>query len=133
MQGRASDRLKVFAVTVLTSWDQTHLNDHGLSMGVLDLVLRRAEMATKAGADGVIASAQEAERLRAEFGDRLEIVTPGIRPAGADTNDQKRVITPAKAIAAGADRLVVGRPIVQAQSPVEAARTILQEIQAAIN
>ncbi|MEM9233946.1 MAG: orotidine-5'-phosphate decarboxylase, partial [Pseudomonadota bacterium] len=109
IQGRADERLRIFAVTVLTSWDQAQLNDHGIPMDVIDLVLRRAEMAAKAGADGVIASAAEASRLREEFGDELQIVTPGIRPAGADANDQKRVITPQDAIAAGAVRPPVGR------------------------
>ncbi|MEM9232726.1 MAG: orotidine-5'-phosphate decarboxylase, partial [Pseudomonadota bacterium] len=133
VQGRADERLRIFAVTVLTSWDQVQLNDHGIPMDVIDLVLRRAEMAAKAGADGVIASAAEASRLREEFGDELQIVTPGIRPAGADANDQKRVITPQDAIAAGADRLVVGRPIVQANDPASAARSIVQQISQSVS
>ena len=128
LQGRADEKLKVLAVTVLTSWDQATLNDHGIPMGVFDLVLRRAEMAAEAGADGVIASAAEAEEIRKRFGDRLEIVTPGIRPAGAAAHDQKRVITPRDAIEAGADRLVVGRPIVEAADPAAAAAAIIAEI-----
>ncbi|WP_370336289.1 orotidine-5'-phosphate decarboxylase [Parvularcula marina] len=128
LNGRVSERLKIFAVTVLTSWDQSHLNDHGIGMGVLDLVLLRAEMAAEAGADGVIASAAEAKEIRARLGDALEIVTPGIRPAGVAADDQKRVITPGDAIKAGADRLVVGRPIVKADDPALAAKAILTEI-----
>lgn len=132
VQGRESEKLKIFAVTVLTSWDQSTLNDHGIPMGVLDLVLKRAEIAKKAGADGVIASAAEAAHLREEFGDALEIVTPGIRPEGAAADDQKRVITPSAAITAGADRLVVGRPIVKAAAPATAAKAILEDISQAI-
>lgn len=128
VQGRASEQLKIFAVTVLTSWDQAHLNDHGIPMDVLDLVLHRTEMAARAGANGVIASANEAKEIRKALGDALEIVTPGIRPAGAHAHDQKRVTTPADAIYAGANRLVVGRPIVQAEDPVAAAQAILAEI-----
>lgn len=128
LQGRGDEKLKVLAVTVLTSWDQATLNDHGIPMGVFDLVLKRAEMAAEAGADGVIASAAEAEEIRKRFGERLEIVTPGIRPAGAAAHDQKRVITPKVAIEAGADRLVVGRPIVEAADPAAAAAAIIAEI-----
>lgn len=120
--------LKVHAVTVLTSWDATTLTAHRYPGDVLDLVLHRAEMAAEAGADGVIASAQEAQAIRARFGDRLSIITPGIRPAGAATNDQKRVVTPADALKAGATGLVVGRPITQAPDPVAAAQAILEEI-----
>lgn len=128
VQGRQDEQLKIFAVTVLTSWDQDTLDRHALSMKVLDLVLYRAWMALEAGADGVIASAAEARAIRTEFGDRLEIVTPGIRPQGSAADDQKRIITPKDAIAAGADRLVVGRPIVKADDPAAAAESIVREI-----
>jgi orotidine-5'-phosphate decarboxylase len=93
------------------------------------LVVERAIRAFEAGADGIIASPQEAAMIRAlpEAQDRL-IVTPGVRPSGADLGDQKRVATPAKAIAEGADHIVVGRPVWQAEDPADAARTILAEL-----
>lgn len=129
VEGRGDDkRLKILAVTVLTSLDQRSLMKMGIDIALPDLVLKRAEFAAEAGADGVVASAQEAQAIRARFGDALNIVTPGVRPAGADANDQKRVVTPADAIAAGADYLVVGRPIVAAKDPARAARDIQQQI-----
>ncbi|MEZ5894602.1 MAG: orotidine-5'-phosphate decarboxylase [Parvularculaceae bacterium] len=131
--GRGDDkRLKIFGVTVLTSLNQESLVRAGIDMKLEDLVLKRAEFAAKAGADGVIASAKEAAAIRARFGDALQIVTPGVRPAGADANDQKRVVTPAGAIKAGATRMVVGRPIIAASDPAEAARAIQAEIAAAL-
>ncbi len=130
--GRGNDpRLKILAVTVLTSLNEQSLRQSGIDMTVEALVLKRAEFAAEAGADGVIASAQEASAIRARFGDALTIVTPGIRPAGADANDQSRIATPADAIRAGADYLVVGRPIVAADDRAKAARAILAEIEAA--
>lgn len=127
--GRGADeQLKIFAVTVLTSWDQQTVASHGIDQAVVDLVLFRAEMAANAGADGVIASAAEAAQIKQRFGDRLEIITPGIRPAGAAADDQKRVITPAAAMAAGADALVVGRPITKATDPAAAAAMIAAQI-----
>ena len=128
--GRGDVALDILAVTVLTSWDQGTLAAHGIDTPVADLVLRRAEMAVRHGADGVIASAEEAGAIRARFGDALKIVTPGIRPTGAAMHDQKRVTTPAMAIHRGADALVVGRPIVTAQSPVAEAVKIVNEIAA---
>ncbi|MGV6819609.1 MAG: orotidine-5'-phosphate decarboxylase [Parvularcula sp.] len=128
LAGRQDERLKVHAVTVLTSWDQNTLDAHGIAGGVMDLVLTRAEIAVKHGADGVIASAQEAAAIRARFGKDLSIVTPGIRPNGAASDDQKRIVTPQDALHAGADRLVVGRPIVKAGDPAAAAEMILREI-----
>ncbi|MFQ5626353.1 MAG: orotidine 5'-phosphate decarboxylase / HUMPS family protein, partial [Methyloligellaceae bacterium] len=95
------------------------------------LALRRAELAKQAGFDGVIASGHEAAAIRAACGPDFLIVTPGIRPAGAAPGDQARVMTPAKAIAAGADYLVVGRPITQAEDPGGAARDIIDEIEQA--
>ena len=124
--------LDILAVTVLTSWNEATLRAHGLGGDVESLVLRRADLAAEHGADGVIASAEEARAIRARFGDRLKIVTPGIRPIGADHDDQKRVTTPAMAIHAGADALVVGRPIVRADSPVAAAVGIVNEIAAVV-
>ncbi|WP_375204916.1 orotidine-5'-phosphate decarboxylase [Hyphococcus sp.] len=133
VEGRGDDaRLKILAVTVLTSLDQESLAKMGIDMALPDLVLKRAEFAAEAGADGVVASAKEAAAIKARFGDALKIVTPGVRPAGADANDQKRVVTPADAIAAGADHLVVGRPIIAAKNPQIAARDIQQEIAAAV-
>ncbi|GJL92823.1 orotidine-5'-phosphate decarboxylase [Hyphococcus sp.] len=127
--GRGGDkRLKILAVTVLTSLDQASLAKMGVDMSVADLVLKRAEFAAEAGADGVVASAKEAAAIKSRFGDALKIVTPGVRPAGADANDQKRVVTPARAIASGADHLVVGRPIIAAADPAAAARAIQTEI-----
>ncbi len=131
--GRADDkRLKILAVTVLTSLDQASLTKMGIDMALTDLVLKRAEFAAEAGADGIVASAQEAAAIKARFGDALTIVTPGVRPAGSDANDQKRVVTPADAIAAGADHLVVGRPIIAAKDPKSAARAIREEIARAL-
>ena len=127
--GRGDDkRLKILGVTVLTSLDQAALEQSGVNVPLHDLVLRRAEFAAEAGADGVVASAREAESIKARFGDDLLIVTPGVRPAGAAANDQKRVVTPAAAIKAGADYLVVGRPIVDAAEPAAAATVIAAEM-----
>ena len=130
VEGRGDARVDVLAVTVLTSWDQGTLAAHGIGTKLADLVLRRAEVAVEHGADGVIASAEEAAAIRGRFGDRLKVVTPGIRPTGAQAHDQKRVTTPAMAIHRGADALVVGRPIVAADSPVAEAVKIVNEIAA---
>ncbi len=127
--GRGDDkRLKILGVTVLTSLDQAALQRAGIDMPVDQLVLKRAEFAAEAGADGVVASAREAAAIKARFGDALKIVTPGIRPAGSAVHDQKRVVTPGDAVRAGADYLVVGRPIVAADHPHAAASAIAQEI-----
>lgn len=132
VEGRGDDpSLKILAVTVLTSLDQAALARAGINTPIPELVLQRAEFAAKAGADGVIASAQEAPAIKSRFGRDLLIVTPGIRPAGGAENDQKRVVTPAKAVNNGADYLVVGRPIIGADDPVDAARSILRDIAAA--
>ncbi len=133
VEGRGDDRrLKILGVTVLTSLTQESLAESGISMKLEDLVLKRAEFAAKAGADGVVASAREAAAIRARFGKALLIVTPGVRPSGAAPDDQKRVVTPGDAIRAGADHLVVGRPILAAMDPAAAARAIQAEIAAAI-
>ena len=126
--GRGKADLKILCVTVLTSLDQAALDEMGYHGGVEQLVLQRALAAKDAGCDGVIASAQEAAKLRAALGPDMLIVTPGIRPAGGDANDQKRVMTPADAINAGADYLVIGRPIVKAPDRRKAALAILQEM-----
>ena len=119
-------------VTVLTSLDASDLEAEGWRNGVEALVRARAQTAIAAGADGVVASAQEAAMLRELLAPGAFLVTPGIRPAGADVMDQKRVATPASAIKDGADLLVVGRPILQAKDPKAAATAILDEIAAAI-
>ncbi len=130
--GRGDEpRLKILGVTVLTSLTQESLDASGINIALEDLVLHRAEFAAEAGADGVVASAKEAPAIRARFGDALTIVTPGVRPKGASADDQARVVTPADAIKAGADHLVIGRPIIAADDPGAAARQILEEIYAA--
>ncbi|EDZ46685.1 orotidine 5'-phosphate decarboxylase [Rhodobacterales bacterium Y4I] len=129
-EGAAGKDLKILAVTILTSLDRLDLDGALIKAGaVQDLVLERAGNAFAAGADGVIASPQEAALIRAlpEAEGKL-IVTPGVRPAGADLGDQKRVATPASAIADGADHIVVGRPIWTAESPRAAAEAILSEL-----
>lgn len=129
-EGAAGKDLKILAVTILTSLDRADL-DAGLTKAgeITDLVLERAARAFEAGADGVIASPQEAGLIRAlpEAEGRL-IVTPGVRPAGADLGDQKRVATPAQAVADGADHIVVGRPIWAAPDPRVATQAILAEL-----
>ncbi len=127
--GRGEDRrLKILGITVLTSLSQESLAESGIALPLQDLVLKRAEFCARTGADGVVASAREAAAIRVRFGRDLLIVTPGIRPAGASMDDQKRALTPAEAIASGADYLVVGRPIVNAKDPATAARAIVEEI-----
>jgi len=129
-EGRGDAPTKLLAITILTSLDRADLDAALIRDGALsDLVLERARRAFAAGADGVIASPREAASLRAlpEARGKL-IVTPGIRPAGAAPGDQKRIATPAAALAAGADHLVVARPIVAAADPRAAARAILAEI-----
>ena len=129
-EGAAGKDLKILAVTILTSLDRADLNDALIKPGdIADLVAERAGKAFDAGADGVIASPQEAAVIRAlpEAKGKL-IVTPGVRPAGAALGDQKRVATPAQAIADGDDHIVVGRPIWQAADPAAAARAIIAEM-----
>lgn len=131
--GRGSSAMKLLGVTVLTSLDAADLADQGIAMPPAELVLRRAIMAQEAGLDGVVASAQEASAIRAELGGEFLIVTPGIRPAGAEAGDQARTVAPRDAIAAGADYLVVGRPITAAADPRQAADRIIAEIEAALS
>jgi orotidine-5'-phosphate decarboxylase len=129
-QGAGGKPLKILAVTILTSLDRTDLDAGLIKPGDLpDLVAERAGRAFDAGADGVIASPQEAAMIRAlpEAAGRL-IVTPGVRPAGSALGDQKRVATPAQAVADGADHIVVGRPVWAAQDPRAAALAILGEL-----
>ena len=131
VEGARGSNLKILAVTMLTSWDAGDLKDMGISLSVEELVLHRARKALAAGAHGVIASGREAAALREQLGGNFLIVTPGIRPSGAFADEQKRATTPAAAIAAGADYLVVGRPITQAPNPMDAALKIVQEMQTA--
>jgi orotidine-5'-phosphate decarboxylase len=128
VEGKRGSNLKILAVTVLTSYDAADLEAAGYSLGVSELVARRAEQARDIGIDGLVCSPEEATNLRGIVGARLALVTPGIRPAGSAAGDQKRIMTPAKAIAAGADYLVVGRPIVEAADPKAAADAIVAEI-----
>jgi orotidine-5'-phosphate decarboxylase len=125
--------LRILAVTVLTSYDDADLAAAGYDFTVPELVAERAAQARDIGVDGVVCSAEEAAKIRTIVGTRLALVTPGIRPAGAEAGDQKRIMTPAKAIAAGADYLVVGRPILAAPDPKAAAQAIVAEIARAKN
>jgi orotidine-5'-phosphate decarboxylase len=120
--------LKILAVTVLTSYDDGDLHAAGYRHGVSDLVEARAQQAQVLGVDGLVCSPEEAARLRKIVGHQMNLVTPGIRPAGAAAGDQKRIMTPARAIAAGADYLVVGRPVMEAADPKAAADAIVAEI-----
>jgi orotidine-5'-phosphate decarboxylase len=127
-EGAPADPPKVVAVTVLTSLDRASLSELEFERSADELVGAWAGLARRCGADGVVASAREAGGLRRQFGDELFIVTPGIRPAGITVDDQRRVMTPAEAIAAGADVLVVGRPITGAHDPVAAAKSVVAEM-----
>jgi orotidine-5'-phosphate decarboxylase len=126
MEAAAKEKgaMKILAVTVLTSFDQKDLDEMGATKSVEQLVLARARGALESGCDGVIASGHEAAKLKAEFAGRLLVVTPGIRPAGAETGDQKRTVDVAQAFRNGADYIVVGRPIRDAADPRAAALAI---------
>ncbi|MGB8398041.1 orotidine-5'-phosphate decarboxylase [Bradyrhizobium sp.] len=132
VEGRAGSDLKILAVTVLTSYDDGDLHAAGYRLNVSDLVEARAQQAQVLGVDGLVCSPAEAAGLRRIVGHRMSLVTPGIRPAGAASGDQKRIMTPARAIAAGADYLVVGRPITEAADPKAAAEAIQAEVAQAL-
>jgi len=132
VRGRGNASMKLLAITVLTSLDRAGLDEQGTDLAAEELVLRRAQFARDAGFDGVVSAGVEARAIRKSCGEDFLIVTPGIRPAGAAVGDQARVMTPARAINAGADYLVVGRPITQAQDPGAAARAIAEEIEQAL-
>jgi len=132
VEGRGSSGLKILAVTVLTSYDDGDLHAAGYRLGVTDLAEARAQQAQVLGVDGLVCSPQEASALRKIVGHQMNLVTPGIRPAGAAAGDQKRIMTPMRAIAAGADYLVVGRPVLEALEPKAAAEAIVVEISQAI-
>ena len=128
VEGKQGSRLRILAVTVLTSYDDADLAAAGYEMNVKELAAARAAQARDTGVDGLVCSAEEAANLRDIAGPGMVLVTPGIRPAGSAQGDQKRIMTPARAIAAGADYLVVGRPIVEARDPKAAADAIVAEI-----
>jgi orotidine-5'-phosphate decarboxylase len=128
VEARAGSGLKILAVTVLTSYDDGDLHAAGYRLGVSDLVEARARQAQVLGVDGLVCSAEEAASLHKIIGHQMALVTPGIRPASAASGDQKRIMTPSRAIAAGADYLVVGRPVLEANDPKAAADAIQAEI-----
>jgi len=132
VEARGDRGLRILAVTVLTSYDDADLAAAGYDFTVPELALERAAQAHDIGVDGLVCSVEEAGKLRPVVGPSMVLVTPGIRPAGADADDQKRVMTPARAIAAGANYLVVGRPILQASDPKAAAAAIVAEIATAL-
>ncbi|MEM7192743.1 MAG: orotidine-5'-phosphate decarboxylase [Pseudomonadota bacterium] len=127
VRGRGDSALKLLGVTVLTNLDRPDLTEQGIDMPPLALVQERARLAQDAGLDGVVASGKEAAALHERLRNFL-IITPGIRPAGTDANDQTRIVTPADAIRAGANYLVIGRPITRAEDPRAAADAIASEI-----
>jgi orotidine-5'-phosphate decarboxylase len=123
-------KMLLLGVTVLTSSNDAMLEEMGVSFTMSDQVLRLARLGVANGIDGLVASPREARMLRQEFGDRIKIVTPGIRPVGSETGDQKRVASPREAVEAGADYLVIGRPITGAADPKAAVRSIVAELSA---
>lgn len=122
------ERPKLLAITALTSFDDATWSAMGGQLPIADQVLRLAKLAKSSGMDGVVASALEANMIRQACGEDFLIVTPGIRPSFATSNDQKRIATPASALQDGASHLVIGRPITQAKDPQEAVRLILKEM-----
>jgi orotidine-5'-phosphate decarboxylase len=132
VRGRAGSKLRLLGVTVLTNLDRDDLKEQGVDRSPKELAVYRAMLAQEAGFNGVVASGEEAAALRKALGPGVLIVTPGIRPKGAERHDQTRSITPAEAIAAGADYIVVGRPITRAPDPRAAALAIVEEIALAL-
>jgi orotidine-5'-phosphate decarboxylase len=128
VEARAGSGLRILAVTVLTSYDDADLAEAGYRVSVDDLVAERAHQAHDIGIDGIVCSPEEAGPLRLIVGPDMALVTPGVRPAGASPNDQKRITAPAQAVTAGADYLVVGRPITDSNDPRAAAEAIVREI-----
>jgi len=131
VEGKRGSKLRILAVTVLTSYDDADLAAAGYDMSASELAAARAGQARDIGVDGLVCSAEEVANLRGIVGPGMTLVTPGIRPAGSATGDQKRIMTPAKAIQSGADYLVVGRPVVEAGDPKAAADAIVAEIKQA--
>lgn len=128
----SSNPPRLLAVTVLTSMDRAQLAATGIDASAADQVLRLARIATASGIDGLVCSAEEIRGLRQELGAGPQLVVPGIRPAGAEIGDQKRIATPSVAIRDGASKLVVGRPITKAGNPAQAAQAILEQIAGAL-
>jgi orotidine-5'-phosphate decarboxylase len=128
VEARGQSGLKILAVTVLTSYNEADAQEAGYRHSIADLVAMRARQAKALGVDGIVCSPEEAAALRNLVGEGMSLVTPGIRPAGSSSGDQKRIMTPSRAIGAGADYLVVGRPIVEAADPKAAAQSIQAEI-----
>jgi orotidine-5'-phosphate decarboxylase len=133
VQGREGSALKLLAVTVLTNFDGNDLRDMGIQRTVQDLVTARALLASEVGCDGVVASGEEAAALRQKVGPRFTLVTPGVRPSGQGVDDHARATTPTQTITAGADYLVIGRPIRDAADPAETVADIVAEMQAAFD
>ena len=125
---KRGERTKLVAISILTSMDQEALASIGIDCPIPEEVARLASLAYGAGSDGIVCSPQEASEMRALLGPEALIVTPGVRPAGADIGDQKRVATPSAAISAGASKLVIGRPITGADDPVYACESIVSEL-----
>lgn len=123
-----SNRPLLIGVTVLTSMQGEDLQQIGLDVSPLDQVLRLAELTKESGLDGVVCSSHEVSRLKQDLGQEFQLVTPGIRPSFAAQGDQKRIMTPSEAVVAGSDYLVIGRPITQADKPIEALALINQEL-----
>jgi orotidine-5'-phosphate decarboxylase len=132
VEGKGDSSLKILCVTLLTSMDAEDVKEMGFECDVEELVLARAKKALDAGVDGVIASAREAAAIRKQTSNKLMIVSPGIRPQDSASDDQKRVATPGEAIRAGADYLVIGRPITRAADPKQAAKDIISEMAVAL-
>lgn len=131
VEGKRGSNLRILAVTVLTSYDDADLAAAGYEMNVSELAGARAAQARDTGVDGLVCSAEEVATLRTIAGPSMVLVTPGIRPAGSATGDQKRIMTPSRAIEAGVDYLVVGRPVLEASDPRAAADEIVTEIEKA--
>lgn len=129
----AAGRLNLLAVTVLTSLNDEDMQEIGVSGRVSDQVLRMAALAQSAGCQGIVTSPRESMMVRKALGEGFAIVTPGIRPAGAETNDQQRIATPAQAVSNGASHIVIGRPITHAPDPAKAAQAIIAEMEQAKN
>jgi orotidine-5'-phosphate decarboxylase len=126
--GARSSNMSILGVTVLTSATQETLDEIGIAEKIDNHILRLGRLGVSAGIDGLVASPFEAKFLRSEFGDKIKIVTPGVRPSWSETGDQKRFMTPREALGAGADYLVIGRPITAHRNPREAVKKILAEL-----
>lgn len=130
LQSFGAEKPLLIAVTVLTSMEQADLLELGITLTPEQQVLKLAALTHQSGLDGVVCSAHEARALKQQFGKAFQLVTPGIRPAFAGADDQKRVMTPAQAVAAGVDYMVIGRPITKAADPLAALQAIYQELNA---